>query len=64
MGRKGKTKSLLKRRKFAETKLKAKQMNPFELKINTRKHNALNVRRQKCEIGRPGLSRSIGEKKV
>ena len=45
-------------------KKREKIANPFEVKINKQKHTVLNSKRSKGEIGRPGLSRLIAEKKV
>ena len=41
-----------------------KAVNPFEVKVNRRKHNVLGQRKNKADSGLPGVSRSRAIQKV
>jgi len=43
---------------------KAREVNPFELKVNRQKHEVLGRKMSKTDKGIPGLSRSKAIKKV
>ena len=43
---------------------KAREVNPFELKVNRQKHEVLGRKTSKTDKGMPGVSRSKAIKKV
>ena len=59
MSKKKSTKVLLKKKRSCD-----KKINPFEVRINRKKHEVLGQRRDRSERGYPGISRSRAIEKV